>query len=209
MGGRSRAAAQLLSGQGYKDVYNLSGGINAWQGLTAAGPADMGMIHLRGDETPAEIGVLAYGLERGLADFYSKVAGTTKEADVANLLRDLAGIEEKHKARVFELCRSLDATVADQETFESKTVSQMMEGGFTTEEFLEQNRDVLQTVDGVLNIAMMLETQGLDLYMRYAHRSKDEKSRNVLLEIAEDEKAHLEALGRLIEEKAKEEKNGR
>jgi rubrerythrin len=204
MGGRSRAAAQLLSGQGYKDVYNLAGGINAWQGLTAAGPADMGMIQLRGDETPAEIGVLAYGLEQGLVDFYSKVAGTTQEAEVANLLRDLAGIEEKHKARVFELCRSLDPTVADRETFESKTVSHMMEGGFTTEEFLEQNRDVMQTVDGVLNIAMMLETQGLDLYMRYAQKSKDEKSENVLLEIAEDEKAHLEALGRLIEERARE-----
>ena len=209
MGGRSRAAAQLLSGQGFKDVYNLAGGIRAWQGLTAFGAREMGMVHLTGDEAPTQVAVMAYGLEQGLADFYSKVAGTTEDADVAGLLKNLAGIEEKHKEKVFDLYRALDPAVTDKEIFESQTVSQMMEGGFTTEEFLEQNRDAMQTVDGVLNIAMMLETQGLDLYMRYAQKSDDEKSKNILFEIAEDEKAHLDALGRLMEAKTKEAKNGR
>jgi rubrerythrin len=209
MGGRSRAAAQLLSGQGFKDVYNLSGGIHAWQGLTAAGPQEMGMAPLKGNETPAQIAVMAYGLEQGLADFYLQVAGTTEEEDVVGLLKNLAGIEKKHKEKVFNLYRTLDPAVTDKESFESQTVSPMMEGGFTTEEFLEHNREAMQTVEGVLNMAMMLETQGLDLYMRYAQKSEDEKSKHVLFEIAEDEKAHLDALGRLMEEKTKEAKNGR
>jgi rubrerythrin len=209
MGGRSRAAAQLLSGQGFKDVYNLTGGMRAWQGLTAFGPPELGMVQLTGEETPTQIAVLAYGMEQGMADFYSKVAATTRESDVADLLKNLAGIEEKHKDKVFDLYRALDPAVTDKQTFESQTVSRMMEGGFTTEEFLEQNREAMQTVDGVLNIAMMLETQGLDLYMRYAQKSENEKSKNVLFEIAEDEKAHLDALGRLMEAKIKEAKNGK
>jgi rubrerythrin len=209
MGGRSRAAAQLLSGQGFKDVYNLTGGMHAWQGLTAFGPPEMGMVHLTGEETPMQIAVMAYGLEQGMADFYAKVAATNQESDVVDLLKNLAGIEEKHKEKVFDLYRALDPAVTDKQTFESQTVSRMMEGGFTTEEFLEQNREAMQTAYGVLNIAMMLETQGLDLYMRYAQKSENEKSRNVLFEIAEDEKAHLDALGRLMEAKIKEAKNGK
>ena len=38
VGGRSRAAAQFLSGQGFNEVYNLSGGIKKWQGVKAGGP---------------------------------------------------------------------------------------------------------------------------------------------------------------------------
>jgi rhodanese-related sulfurtransferase len=30
VGGRSYAAAQVLSRRGYREVYNLSGGVNAW-----------------------------------------------------------------------------------------------------------------------------------------------------------------------------------
>ena len=54
MGGRSRVAAQLLAGQGFNQVYNLEGGIAAWQGLKAIGPAEVGMALVTGDETPGE-----------------------------------------------------------------------------------------------------------------------------------------------------------
>jgi hypothetical protein len=63
VGGRSRAAAQILTGKGFKTVYNLKGGIKAWNGHSAAGPAEMGMMLLKGDERPAEIIILAYGME--------------------------------------------------------------------------------------------------------------------------------------------------
>jgi len=201
MGGRSRAAAQLLAGKGFKDVYNLKGGIKAWQGHTAFGPAEMGMVRLKGDETSQEIIVIAYGMEDGLAGFYKSLAGSTDDSEVVSVLNKLAKIEENHKQRLFELYSTLDPTVTDREAFENDIVSDMMEGGFTTEEFLEQNRDSMKTVPDVLSIAMMLETQALDLYMRYSEKAKDEKSKTVLYDIAEEEKAHLASLGRLMEEK--------
>ena len=39
VGGRSRVAAQMLSGWGFKEVYNLAGGIKAFQGHKATGPS--------------------------------------------------------------------------------------------------------------------------------------------------------------------------
>lgn len=202
MGGRSRAAAQLLAGKGFNEVYNLKGGIKAWEGLTAFGPAEMGMVLLRGDETSQEIIVLAYGMEDGLAGFYKNLSERMDDPEVVGLLNKLAKIEKKHKKRLFDLYITFEPTVTDMETFEDDIVGDVMEGGFTTEEFLEKNSDSMRTVPDVLSMAMMLETQAMDLYMRYSEKSKDEKSRTVLYNIAEEEKAHLKALGRLMEQTA-------
>src|SRR4030065_695654 len=43
IGGRSRVAAQLLSGLGFKEVYNLAGGIKAYRGATTAGPYELNL----------------------------------------------------------------------------------------------------------------------------------------------------------------------
>lgn len=169
--------------------------------MTAAGPADMGMSYLSGDEDVTEIISLAYGMEEGLRSFYAAVSERTDDPDLADLADRLSEIEERHKERLFALYVSTHSTIAFREAFESDIVAGIMEGGFTTEEFFEQNRDAMKTVPDLLNIAMMLETQALDLYMRYSGKAQDETGKGVLYDLAEEEKGHLARLGRLMEEK--------
>jgi len=199
VGGRSRAAAKILEGKGFNTVYNLAGGIKAWQGQTAAGPAEMGMALLRGDETSDEIIVLAYGLENGLAQFYAHLGGSADDPNLRDLFTRLTGIEEKHRDGLYDLHISRHPDGQDKATFEEDTVSTTMEGGFTTEEFLEENRAALGTAAGILNTAMALEAQGLDLYVRYAQESRDNDVKEILRHLADEEKAHLTSLGRLLE----------
>ncbi len=188
-----------MEGEGFKDIYNLKGGINAWQGLTAAGPTDTGMLVLKGDESPEEIVIIAYGMEHGLGGFYQTMAGAVDKREVRELFVKLSVIEGKHKERLFNIYLDLNQSVPDRETFESKIVSDVMEGGFTTEEFISKNREAMLTIPGLLDIAMMLETQALDLYMRYSQKIVDDKARSILFDIAEQEKAHLSSLGRLMD----------
>jgi rubrerythrin len=202
MGGRSRAAAQFLAGQGFEEVHNLKGGIAAWQGIQAFGPAEMGMTFLRGTETPQEVIVLAYGMEQGLADFYSNASARTQDRKVGEVLGKLVRIEEKHKDKLFALYQSLEPAIRQRSLFEERIVLGVMEGGFTGEEFLEKNKPLLDTVENLLSLAMMLEAQALDLYTRYAQKVEDGRSRSVLHEIAEEEKGHLAALGSLMEARA-------
>jgi len=157
---------------------------------------------LRGDETPQEIIVLAYGMEDGLALFYKNLAERMEDPEVVGVFTKLAKIEQNHKQRLFDLYLTLEPTTTDKDAFEADIVSEVMEGGFTTEEFMEQNKDSMNTVPDVLSMAMMLESQAMDLYMRYSQKTKDEKGRTVLYDIAEEEKAHLRTLGRLMDEKA-------
>jgi len=171
----------------------------AWHGFTAAGPAEVGMAMLQGDETPAEVIILAYGMEEGLRGFYEKLGSQTPDHEVAALFGRLAGIEVLHKEKLYQLYRSYDPGVVDMEGLESKVESEIMEGGLTTEEFIVENRSAMKTVSDILDIAMMLEAQALDLYMRYSQKTKDSESKETLYEIAEEEKAHLAALGNLRE----------
>ena len=169
----------------------------AWHGLTAAGPAEVGMAVLRGDETPAEIIVLAYGMEEGLRSFYETMASQTPDHEVSGLFGKLAGIELLHKEKLYELYRGYDSGVVDMEGLEIKIEAEIMEGGLTAEEFIAQNRSAMKTVPDILDVAMMIEAQALDLYMRYSQKTEDRESRETLYDIAEEEKGHLAALGHL------------
>ena len=63
----------------------------------------MGMMLLKGDETPQDIIYLAYGLEEGLRTFYADTSRLAIEAEVSAVLTKLAEIEVRHKQKLFEL----------------------------------------------------------------------------------------------------------
>ena len=48
---------------------------------------------------------------------------------------------------------------------------------------------------------MTLEAQAMDLYMRYAQRSEDPEVKNLLFDMANEEKAHLKSLGDLLDKR--------
>jgi len=189
----------MLTGQGFKQVYNLKGGIAAWQGQAAAGPPEMGMILVKGDETPQDIICLAYGLEEGLQKFYAAATQMAIEAEGIKVLSQLAEIEERHKQRLFDLYKTIDAADTTIESFESKVNSELMEGGFDPDKLLESSKPAFKNATDVLSFAMMLEAQGMDLYMRYADKSEVAQVKEILYKMADEEKAHLKSLGDLFE----------
>jgi rubrerythrin len=189
----------MLTAQGFKQVYNLKGGIAAWQGQAAAGPPEMGMILVKGDETPQDIICLAYGLEEGLQKFYAAATQMAIEAEVIKVLSQLAEIEERHKQRLFDLYKTIDAADTTIESFESKVNSELMEGGFDPDKLLESSKPAFKNATDVLSFAMMLEAQGMDLYMRYADKSEVAQVKEILYKMADEEKAHLKSLGDLFE----------
>ncbi|MFC1895046.1 rhodanese-like domain-containing protein [Thermodesulfobacteriota bacterium] len=199
VGGRSRVAAQLLSGQGFSKVLNLKGGIKSWQGEKAAGPPEHGMSLITGKESPQEMIVLAFGMEEGLGSFYRAMAQSAANTDVARLFQELSKIEQRHKERLFGLYLEMEDSAVSRDEFDKHILPGVMEGGMTTEEFMALHGSFLETVPGTLELAMILETQALDLYMRFAQKSEDAAVRKVLHSIFDEEKAHLKSLGKLLE----------
>jgi rubrerythrin len=179
-------------------VYNVKGGIKAWQGHTAAGPEEMGMVLLAGSESPEEILALSYGLEQSLQVFYANAADAVADAEIAALLRRLSGIEIRHKQRLYGLYATLVSTALTEEQFAAQVESQLMEGGFAVDDFMRRHRSELQSAQTVLNLAMTIEAQAMDLYLRFAERTKDDDGKKILLGLADEEKTHLHQLGELM-----------
>ncbi len=202
VGGRSRVAAQLLSGHGFKEVYNLAGGIKAYRGEKATGPQELNLELIRGDESPPEVAVLAYCLEKGLQSFYETAAGQTTDADLAALCRQLAHFEEVHEEKLSGLYRQLEPGGKDLPFVVSERQPGLMEGGFKPQEFSQQNAVMLKSLPGMLELALMLETQALDLYLRFAAKLDHPKAKEVLFTLAQEEKGHLARLAKLWDEKA-------
>ncbi len=199
-GGRSAAAANLMSGQGFKDVYNILGGIMAWKNETAVGPQTLGMIFFSGDETPLQILSLAYTMETNTGAFYSEIASSAKP-DLADTFKQLSKLEEGHKAKIFNIAREIDPSLKSRDDMERRSSETVLEGGMTAKEFLGENRDYLRTPKGAVEAAMMFEVQAVDLYMRYAAKGESNASVKLLHELAEEEKGHLKVLGRLMDRK--------
>jgi rhodanese-related sulfurtransferase/rubrerythrin len=199
IGGRSRAAAQFLSGASFKEVYNLSGGIQAWNGVTAKGPVELNMELVRGDETPLEIIRLAYAMEMALERFYARLNSRTKDVQLSDFYSKMVGAEQGHKKSLLRLLKEIDPQAQDVEAFEADIQSQTMEGGFDAVSFLEENEPHLKTIPDALSLALMLESQALDLYLRFSDRVSDPLSKNALYKIADEEKSHLSVVAKMLE----------
>jgi sulfur-carrier protein adenylyltransferase/sulfurtransferase len=194
IGGRSRVAAQLLAGQGFAEVYNLTGGIKAWNGHTAMGPPDLHLCFLRNIQSPAEACALAWHLEEAQRIFYGDLQHSLADEECARLFGDLARNEQRHKERVLGLCKQYGLAPGVVENLDES----LIEGGLNKREFIERNQQHLQTVEGCVTMAMMLETQALDLYLRLAAETEDTAVAVVLRDLAREETLHLEQLGRLL-----------
>jgi rubrerythrin len=199
VGGRSRVAAQMLAGNGFKDVINMAGGIKAWNSNQAIGPEDLGLQLFTGRESPRETLVVAYSLEEGLREFYVSMIPKVKNENTRQLFEKLATIEIKHQERIFaEYCR-ITGTDVNRDEFEKEVVVPAMEGGLTTEQYLKLYHPDLEVVEEVISLAMAIEAQALDLYQRASEQASSEESRGTLMQIADEERAHLAQLGKLFE----------
>ncbi len=199
MGGRSRVAAQMLAGKGFENVYNLSAGFKGWKSEAAFGKEDLGLELFTGDESPEKTLVVAYSLEQGLGDFYLSMIPIVKNDDAKNLFQKLSEIEVKHRDRIFDEYMKISGQSESREKFEKNTVGEAIEGGLTTQEYANLFKPDWESIKDIIELAMSIEAQALDLYMRAANKISNLQSKKALTQIADEERMHLIQLGKLMD----------
>ena len=177
---------------------NMAGGIRAWDNPVAVGPQEKGLAYFDGMESPEDTLLIAYSLEAGLRDFYLSMIENVQTAPVQKLFRKLSDIEIKHQDRLFDEYLLVSGKTIDRESFDKQTAASAVEGGLTTDEYMAMFNPDLESPGDVVSLAMSIEAQALDLYTRASRRGGDERSKAVLQKIAQEERSHLEQLGRLF-----------
>lgn len=197
---RSRVAAQTLSSKGFGKVYNLTGGIKAWKKDVAVGAEETGLHLFTSEESPEEAVIIGFGLEMGLRDFYLSMQSKAPRESTKTLFGKLADIEILHQERLVELYRDITGTALTIAEFAEKIAEPAMEGGLTTEEYLQLYDIDLHSELEVLGMALAIEAQALDLYLRAAERSDKKQTRQILSQIAEEERSHIARLSSYIDQ---------
>ncbi|MBI4633820.1 MAG: hypothetical protein HY742_08005 [Deltaproteobacteria bacterium] len=201
---RSRAAAATLLEAGFKEVYSMEGGINAWNGRVAEGAPQSGMAYFAPAATPEELAALAWRLEGGSRKFYSALADTVTDPEAKDLYRQLAKAEEHHQTALLKLYEEFSGK-ASAPGFPGALLppgdedGDTMEGGMRVSEALEWAKGK-KTTD-ILELSLSLETNAYDLYIKMERRMQDEHSAQVFHVLSAEEKQHLERLSALLEKR--------
>jgi sulfur-carrier protein adenylyltransferase/sulfurtransferase len=184
-------------------VFSLEGGISAWNGLVAEGVPEAGIAYFKSAVKPEEFIALAWTLEEGSRKFYSEIPGMVADNETGKLFLDLVSAEEHHKRSLTDLYQVFTGKMPGDEfpgaVIQIENSGDVMEGGMRISEALKWAEG--KRTEAILELAMSLETNSYDLYIKMRHRMKDERAQQVFDHIAGEEKNHLERLGALLEKK--------
>ena len=194
-GRRSATAAALTaqSGQSFKALYNIQGGIAAWQGgIVEQVPRVDRFDMSRGS---GELLRRAAAMEKGAQRFYAVLAESNAlSARLRQTAAELADLEGRHAQSVHTLLTRQEA-IPDFDPFFASLDDTILEGGQDLGEALAQwtQQGDLTCLD-FLELALDLENKAYDLYKTLAENTAQGQERSHFLTLAEQEKAHLRVL---------------
>ena len=199
-GVRSRAAASVLQGAGFAEVYSMSGGINAWSGLVAEGFPEAGISWFSAAHSVDEMTALAWVLEDGTERFYERMAQTAADRDAAAIFRDLVRAEQGHKEMLAGLLRRT-SKAAGEADFSSilggYPKEKIMEGGMRVDDAVAWSEG--KGIREILELSISLETGSYDRYQTMQRRVTQENSVLLFKSLAAEEKRHLQLFTDLFE----------
>jgi sulfur-carrier protein adenylyltransferase/sulfurtransferase len=207
-GARSTAAGNMLAGQGFRHIMSLKGGIMAWQGAQAQGAADLGFDSLHEVKDSALLLERAWGMELALEDFYTGLAARAADSELVELFTRFAAFETRHRGVLSEIwSRLADVSgAADVDAFEASARASMvrgrLEGGVGAEGYLGHMSDPSDPAEAQ-ELAMSIEAQAMDLYLRRAAKATDPDLKRTLNLLAEEERAHLKVLAAFAERRGR------
>ena len=158
------------------------------------------MALFSGEETVETALAVAYGLEMGLYDFYTSMIPRVRSSPVKDLFGKLAEIEVLHQERIFKAYIYASGQSISRDEFMERRVTPTLEGGLTSEDYVNRFKPDFESVVDVLSLAMSIEAQAMDLYQRAAGNSTNEQTRQALMLIADEERVHLTRLGELMDQ---------
>ena len=125
------------------------------------------------------------------------------DEETKKLFSELTTAEEHHKASLVNLYKTFTGEEPTRDFPESiipaEATGDIMEGGMSVSEALKWVKGKNQ--EAIFELAMALETNSYDLYIKMRRQMKDAESREVFDRLSKEERRHLELLAELFERK--------
>jgi len=191
-GKRSKAAAIFIGSLPYVagTVFNLTGGILAWEGHLLPVVPNLKVFDLAGSDE--EILLRAMDLERGADGFYTALCRRYGTAPWVAGLADLAGAEEAHARTIYRFWAEGQVDPPSFATVYAGLAGDIVEGGFSSTALVALlEEQPMEPCRSTLEMALTIEYAAYDLCRNMAHRCQDRPMAAVFSAIAEAEKEHM------------------
>ncbi|MFC1828750.1 rhodanese-like domain-containing protein [Thermodesulfobacteriota bacterium] len=199
-GGRSMAAASMVSEEDITDkkIYNLQGGILAWDGKTMKGFPRIQIFDK--SKTPGELLFIAMDLEKGAWRFYKHILEHLSVGPIVSTLEPLYKAEIAHARTVYEFWKTGERTPPPFDDLYDSLPGEVLEGGEKLSDVLDHLENIKENLSiRVIELALHIEYAAYDLYRAMAEQAQDETVQKTLLSIAQAEKSHIRLLTRALE----------
>lgn len=201
-GGRSAFAADLAAEAEVTErgVYNLAGGIMAWDGRMLPDYPRVQVFDKQ--KSSAELLMTAMNLEKGAYRFYTYVVEKYAEKPFIKTMSDLSKAEEGHARTIYRFWERIADGKEPFEALFDRLDGEILEGGRDLKDMMAQVDRMDQTRRNpcmtLMEIAMAIEYSAYDLYRTMALGSEDSAARDAFWRIAQAEKGHMRMLTRAI-----------
>ena len=199
-GNRSRSAVGILNGAGLEDVYNMEGGILAYNGLVAAGSPEAGVFCFPENMTPEQLIAMAWYIEDGSQQYFEAVKNATQDQDIKDNFTSLIDNKIAHKESLSLLFEKISGQTAG-DSFPASVLQRppqkVMAGCVSVSEAVNWSKD--RRISDILDFLMALEANTFDLYLKLGRQVESDRARLVFMELSEEEKRRLEELASIFE----------
>ncbi|MGD9949218.1 MAG: rhodanese-like domain-containing protein [Desulfobulbus sp.] len=191
-GKRSRGAALFIASRPYvaATVFNMTGGILAWNGHLLPATPNLKVFDLEGSEQ--EILYRAMDLEKGADRFYTALRQRYQAVAWADSLAALAGAEEAHARLIYKQWAAGATNPPPFDAVYEQLAGNIVEGGYTCAALLASlEEQPLEPCRSTLEMALTVEYTAYDLSRNIAHRFQGSPLEEMFNVIAEAEKEHM------------------
>ncbi len=198
-GARSMAAASMVEDEAIAGgrIYNLAGGILAWDGGLAQDYPRVDLFDVQAP--PADMLKRAMNLEKGALNFYMHVQKIYAGEDWSDVFGRLSRAEIGHARTVYHFWKQMTRHAPDFDTVFAGLGGDVLEGGLPFEKAVDQAAAVQGAACiPLIELALRIEYAAFDLYRTMAERSPAPDAREAFLTIAQAEKAHMQVLIKAI-----------
>ncbi|MDR3554714.1 MAG: rhodanese-like domain-containing protein [Syntrophobacteraceae bacterium] len=197
-GRRSNVGAVFARDSGLVNttLYNLIGGISAWEGKTLTGFPRFEVIQETGDLSQSL--EQAINMEKGTFLLYEIMVRLSSGLPQEKTLKKLSGMEIGHAKAIYAILSSIKQVKPFEELFkESK--GNLVEGGWDLEAVIGQLRENKENSCLFMSeFALELEYRAYDLYRNLAEKVPDADYKRAMFFLSEQEKAHVRLLTRRL-----------
>jgi rhodanese-related sulfurtransferase/rubrerythrin len=199
-GNRSRSAVGMLNGASMDDVYNMEGGILAYNGIVAAGPPEAGVFCFPENMSPEQLIAMAWYIEDGSKSYFDTIKEMNQNFEIKGILTNLHEHKVAHKKTLENLYENIsgESVRDDFPTYVLKKPPKIvMSGCVSVPDAVQWSKD--KDSSEILDFLMALEANTFDLYLKLGREVKSDRARSVFMRLSEEEAGHLDKLSSVFE----------